>query len=145
MELTADAETKTNKSQLTFVVIFIYLITNTVITIVTLVKEKQEAQFVVTMELCQERKLGFSNLTSQVSAQTAGLVTISMNHPYLASRYRPFIRMYLWLYYRYSTIVLERARQLSINENISTEACRSVSLKYCVCEALKKYCRLWLY
>lgn len=59
-------------------------------------------------------------------------MTTSVNHSTLASLSNSAVRVFLKLYDRYATIIVERTRQLSSDDGAFTEPCRLVSLKFCV-------------
>lgn len=67
-----------------------------------------------------------------VGTQTAGSVTASIDHLALSALNSALTRRVSRLYNRYSIIIIERAKQLSSDQNMAIEAVRPVSLNYFV-------------
>lgn len=71
-----------------------------------------------------------TSFTDEVSTENASYIAVSVNHPTVSSFNGIGVRVFLRLYDKYATLVLERAQQQGAQGTIATKPYHSVCLIY---------------
>lgn len=74
----------------------------------------------------------FKPSTSEACDHTSKYLTTSVGHPRLEKTDAASIRRFFLKYDQYKNEIVERAKQLTLSNSISTEAIKPVNLKFCV-------------